>query len=421
MPTATPSAPSPAMIDAATRHVRLDIRDPAFYRDPLPTYAALHAACPAFYWEEPGQWFFTGYDQVNALLRDRRFGRQILHVATRAELGMPDPKPHLADFDRLEHHSLLELEPPAHTRLRTLVNRAFVSRHVEALRPEIAALCHRLIDGFEKDGRVELLKTYAEIVPVTVIARMLGVPLDMAPSLLDWSHRMVKMYVFNPSEETEHDANRASADFDAYLRSIIAWKRDNPADDLLTHMITSEKDGERLTDDELVSTAVLLLNAGHEATVHQLGNAVATILQTGADPATLFAEDTTTERTVEECMRYAAPLHIFQRHALSDIALEEGITLKKGDRIGLMLAGANVDPRRFSDPSTFRPDRNEGPHLSFGAGIHFCIGAPLARLELKLSLPILFERLPTLRLAETPVVKDSYHFHGLERLDLTWG
>jgi unspecific monooxygenase len=410
----------PLTIDAANRRVSLDIRDPAFYRDPLPAYAALHAACPSFFWEQPGQSFFTGYDQVNALLRDRRFGRQILHVATREELGLPEPQPHLADFDRLEHHSLLELEPPAHTRLRTLVNRAFVSRHVEALRPEIAALCHRIIDGFQADGRVELLKTYAEIVPVTVIARMLGVPLDMAPSLLDWSHRMVKMYVFNPSLETQHDANRASADFAAYLREIIAWKRQNPADDLLTHMITSEKDGERLSEDELVSTAALLLNAGHEATVHQLGNAVATILQTGSDPAVIFADERATERTVEECMRYAAPLHIFQRHALCDMTLEDGVTLKKGDRIGLLLAGANVDPQRFTDPLAFRPDRNEGPHLSFGAGIHFCIGAPLARLELKLSLPILFERLPTLRLLAPPVTRDSYHFHGLERLDLTW-
>jgi unspecific monooxygenase len=416
-----PSAPTlPAAIDAKTRRVRLDIRNPAFYRDPLPTYAALHAACPAFYWEEPGQWFFADYDRVNALLRDRRFGRQILHVASRGELGLPEPKPHLADFDRLEHHSLLELEPPAHTRLRTLVNRAFLSRQVEALRPEISALCHRLIDGFQADGHVELLKAYAEIVPVTVIARMLGVPLDMAPSLLDWSHRMVKMYVFNPSTETEHDANRASAEFDAYLRGIIAWKRDHPADDLLTHMITSEKDGERLSEDELVSTAVLLLNAGHEATVHQLGNAVAAILTSGADPETIFADDTATERTIEEAMRYAAPLHIFQRYALSDIDLEDGISLKKGEKIGLMLAAANVDPRRFTDPLTFRPERNEGAHLSFGAGIHFCIGAPLARLELKLSLPILFERLPGLRLAAEPAFRDSFHFQGLERLDLVW-
>jgi unspecific monooxygenase len=412
--------PSAIAIQPDTRTARIDVRDPAFYTNPLSAYAALHAQRPSFFWEEQQQWYFAGYDQVNSLLRDRRFGRQILHVATREELGLPEPKPHLADFDRLEAHSLLELEPPAHTRLRTLVNRAFVSRQIEQLKPDIAALSHFLIDGFEKDGHVELLKAYAEIVPVTVIARMLGVPTDMAPKLLDWSHRMVKMYVFNPSLETEQDANRASAEFAEYLKGIIGWKRQNPADDLLTHMITTEKDGEQLSDDELISTAVLLLNAGHEATVHQLGNAVHTLLETGTSPKDVFSSDTATERTIEETMRYAAPLHIFQRYALSDIELEDGITLKKGDKIGLLLGAANVDPKKFSDPLTFRPGRNEGAHVSFGAGLHFCIGAPLARLELKLSLPILFERLPGLRLAAKPQVKDSYHFHGLERLELEW-
>ena len=155
---------------------------PPSTRSRCPPMPRLHAQCPAFFWEEQQQWYFAGYDQVNGLLRDRRFGRQILHVATREELGLPEPKPHLDDFDRLERYSLLELEPPAHTRLRTLVNRAFVSRQIEQLRPEIAALAHSIIDGFEKDGEVELLKTYAEIIPVTVIARMLGVPVDMAPT-----------------------------------------------------------------------------------------------------------------------------------------------------------------------------------------------------------------------------------------------
>lgn len=413
-------APSAISITPSTRSASIDVRDPQFYKNPLAAYAQLHAQCPSFFWEEQQQWYFAGYDQVNSLLRDRRFGRQILHVATREELGLPEPKPHLADFDRLEANSLLELEPPAHTRLRTLINRAFVSRQIEQLKPEIAALSHSLIDGFEKDGQVELLKAYAEIVPVTVIARMLGVPVDMAPKLLDWSHRMVKMYVFNPSLETEHDANAASAEFADYLKGIIDWKRQNPADDLLTHMITTEKDGERLSDDELISTAVLLLNAGHEATVHQLGNAVRTLLETGTSAGDVFSSDTATERTIEETMRYAAPLHIFQRYALSDIELEDGISLKKGDKIGLLLGAANVDPQKFTAPLAFRPDRNEGAHVSFGAGLHFCIGAPLARLELKLSLPILFERLPGLRMTGEAQIKDSYHFHGLERLHLEW-
>lgn len=408
------------IIDRAQRRVFLDARNPAFYREPLAAYAEIHAHCPAFFWEERQQWYFAGYDQVNALLRDRRFGRQILHVATREELGLPAPKPHLKDFDSLEQHSLLELEPPAHTRLRTLVNRAFVSRQIEQLRPDIEQLSHALIDSFEYDGEVELLKTYAETIPVTIIARMLGIPTEAAPDLLDWSHRMVRMYVFDPSHETELDANEASAEFAEYLSGIIAEKRRNPADDLLTHMITSEKDGERLSEAELVSTAALLLNAGHEATVHQIGNAVRTILQSGLSARDLFASETTTALTIEECLRFAAPLHIFQRYALADVELEDGIRLRKGDKIGLLLGAANVDPKKFTDPNTFRPARDEGANVSFGAGLHFCIGAPLARLELNLSLPILFERLPSMRLKGEPEVKDAFHFHGLERLDLAW-
>ncbi|APG84124.1 cytochrome P450 hydroxylase [Sinorhizobium americanum CCGM7] len=414
-------SPAPGItIDGPARRVSLDVRNPDFFRNPLPAYGALHAQCPAFFWEEPQQWYFAGYDQVNALLRDRRFGRQILHVATREDLGLSEPKPHLKDFDAIEEYSLLELEPPAHTRLRTLVNRAFVSRQIEQLRPDIETLSHAIIDGFEKDGEVELLKAYAETIPVTIIARMLGIPVEAAPRLLDWSHRMVKMYVFNPSVETELDANQASTEFAAYLKDIIAEERVSPADDLLTHMIRSEKDGERLSEAELISTTVLLLNAGHEATVHQIGNAVSAILKSGFSPDQLFASEEATARTVEECLRFAAPLHIFQRYALSDIELEDGISLRKGDKIGLMLGAANVDPRKFTAPDTFRPDRDEGANVSFGAGLHFCIGAPLARLELNLSLPILFRRLPGLRLKDEPPVKDSFHFHGLERLDLVW-
>ncbi len=407
-------------IDGAQRRVSIDARNPAFYREPLAAYAEIHAQCPAFFWDERQQWYFAGYDQVNALLRDRRFGRQILHVATRQELGLPAPKPHLKDFDALEEHSLLELEPPAHTRLRTLVNRAFVSRQIEQLRPDIEQLSHALIDGFERNGEVELLKTYAETIPVTIIARMLGIPVAAAPDLLDWSHRMVRMYVFNPSHETELDANKASADFAAYLRKIIAEKRRDPADDLLIHMITSEKDGERLSEAELVSTTALLLNAGHEATVHQIGNAVKTILQSGLSATDLFATEAATALTIEECLRLAAPLHIFQRYALTDVELDDGITLRKGDKIGLLLGAANVDPKKFTDPNVFRPTRDEGANVSFGAGLHFCIGAPLARLELNLSLPILFRRLPNMRLKNEPEVKDVFHFHGLERLDLVW-
>jgi len=405
--------------DPDTRRVSLDARNPAFYSDPNRTYAALHASCPTFYWEEQKQWFFTGYDHVNALLRDRRFGRQILHVATREELGLPEPAAHTRHFDKAEEHSLLEIEPPEHTRLRTLVNRAFVSRHVEKMTGEIEELANRLIDGFEKDGKTELLSTFADIIPVTMIARMIGIPEEMGPQLLKWSHDYVGMYMFKRTRADEEAADRSAKEFADYVRSVIAERRAEPRDDLLSHMIHTEHKGQFLTEDELISTTIVLLNAGHEATVHQIGNSVRVILDSGIDPATLFTDEKTTERTVEETLRICAPVHIFQRWCLEPCEID-GVSFKRGDKVSMILAAANLDPQKFTEPLTFKPSRDEGANLSFGAGIHFCIGAPLARLELNIVLPLLFKRLPGLKIAETPQVKDVYHFHGLERLDLTW-
>jgi unspecific monooxygenase len=406
-------------IDPASRRVSLDGRNPDFYRDPNRVYRLLHQHCPTFYWQEQKQWVFTGYDHVNLLLRDRRFGRQILHIADREELGLPAPAPHLENFDLAERYSLLELEPPEHTRLRTLVNRAFVSRHIEKLRPEIAELANRLIDRFEKDGATELLSSFADIIPVTMIARMIGIPDEMGPQLLAWSHAYVGMYMFKRSNEDEHAADRAAKEFADYVKALITERRLKPREDLLSHMIHTEHKGQYLTDDELVSTTIVLLNAGHEATVHQIGNSVRVIIESGMPPAPMFRDEAAAERTVEETLRICAPVHIFQRWALEDVEID-GIVLKRGDKVSLILAAANLDPQTFSDPLRFQPDRQQAPNLSFGAGIHFCIGAPLARLELNTVLPILFRRLPKMRIASPPVVKDVYHFHGLERLDLVW-
>lgn len=406
-------------IDSARRHVSLDARHPGFYGSPNQTYALLHAQCPTFYWEEQRQWFFTGYDHVNALLRDRRFGRQILHIATLEELGLPEPPAHTRNFDLAERHSLLEIEPPEHTRLRTLVNRAFVSRHVEKMSGEIEQLAHQLIDRFAAAGETELLSTFADIIPVTMIARMIGIPEEMGPQLLRWSHDYVGMYMFKRSRADEDAADRSAKEFADYVRTVIAERRAEPRDDLLSHMIHTEHKGQYLTEDELISTTIVLLNAGHEATVHQIGNSVRIILESGIAPEVLFRDAASTERVVEETLRLCAPVHIFQRWALEDVEVD-GVSFKRGDKVSLILAAANLDPAKFSDPLVFRPDRNEGANLSFGAGIHFCIGAPLARLELNIVLPLLFKRLPGLRLPTIPTVKDVYHFHGLEELRLSW-
>jgi cytochrome P450 len=408
-------------ITGVPSHLRASAQpqDPAFYQNPYPFYARQNMSHPAFFWEEYGHWCFADFKSVSALLRDKRFGRDILHVASREEIGLPAPKPHVADFDLTEKYSLLNLEAKAHTRLRTLVNRAFVSRQVEQLRPRIKQLAHELIDGFEENDSVDLIKEFAAPIPAIVIAEMIGLPAEMAPQLLNWSNRMVTMYMYNVTRETELDANQAAADFMAYLREVIAERRKAPREDLLTHMLTTDRDGDVLNDEEVMSTAILLLNAGHEATVHTTGNGVKSILESGLDPRTLFATPEQAESTVEECLRFDAPLHLFTRYTLEDTELA-GIALRKGDVVGLMLGAANRDPNRFANADSFDPFRTDGANVSFGAGIHFCIGAPLARIELQESMKVLFERLPKLRIAEPPRYGNVYHFHGLERLLASW-
>jgi len=404
--------------DAATRRVRLDPHDERFVQNPYEAYAFLHSVAPTFFWEEYGLWCFGGYDAVNRLLRDRRLGRE--RPGGYLSIAANGGREHLTHFDGIEANSMLELEPPVHTRLRTLVNRAFVSRQVERLRPRIEALANELIDGFEGKGTVDLLSAFAAPLPITVISEMLGVPVSMGPQLLEWSHRMVAMYMHGRTREVEERADAAARDFAAFLSGYVAERRRAPGDDLLSLLIAAHEGGQKLSEDELVASAILLLNAGHEATVHQAGNAIRTILLEGGDPRRFFATPDAAEATVEECLRYDAPLHMFTRYAYAETDVGDGVTMKAGDQIALLLGMANNDPKAFAEPRRFDPARPDQKNVSFGAGIHFCIGAPLARVELQVALKVLFDRLPGLALAETPRYADVYHFHGLEKLVASW-
>lgn len=385
-------------------------RDPDFVQDPYPFYHRARASGPLFWWDEYGYPCAAGYDAVSALLRDRRFGRELP-----ADLKPARPA-HLADFYALDDLSLLDREPPAHTRLRGLVLRAFTSRRIAALGPEIATLAERLIDALPP--RFDLIADFAEPLPAIVIARLLGVPEAMAPALLGWSHAMVAMYQARRDRAVEDRAAQAAREFAAYLGNLVAERRVRPADDLITHLIAAEQQGDRLSPEELIATCVLLLNAGHEATVHAIGNGVRAILATGADPRRLFADPVATEATVEEVLRFDPPLHLFTRIALEEVETY-GHRFRRGETVGCLLAAANRDPARFADPDRFDPARGGTGQLAFGAGIHFCVGAPLARLELALALPALFARRPGLRLAEPPAYADRYHFRGLTDLRLS--
>jgi cytochrome P450 len=406
-------------IDARRRRVSLDPRDPGFFNDPYPAYRVIREAAPTFFWEQYGFWCFSRHSEVSALLRDRRFGRQILHLTNRSALGWSEPPAHLKPFLDLERHSLLELEPPEHTRLRNLVNRAFVSRQVERLAPRIAELAHEVIDGFEAQGSADLVEALAKPIPVIVIAELLGAPAEMWPRLLEWSHRMVAMYQFGVTREAEERAAAAALEFAAFLGAYVDERRRRPGDDLISHLISAQSEGGKLSQDELIATCVLLLNAGHEATVHAIGNGLKALLEAPEAVRSALARESTRAGLVEELLRFDAPLHLFTRFVLEDLSFD-GVELKLGDRVGLLLGAANRDPERFPEPERIEAARSPNPHVSFGAGIHFCVGAPLARLELAVVLPILIERLADLELIQPPRYRDSFHFHGLEALWAGW-
>ena len=375
--------------------------DLAFVQDPYPFYDRLRAAGDLAWWDEYAMPCATSHRAVHAILRDRRFGRE---VPPELAPTIPD---HLTRFYKVEAHSMLELEPPRHTRLRGLVLRAFTSRRIKALEPEITALTHERIDAFPRDAPFDILTAFCQPIPVIVIARLLGVPDDMAPQLLRWSNAMVAMYQASRTRATEDAAAEAAADFSDFLRHYIDTRRTDPRDDLITHLIAAEEEGEKLSTDELITTCILLLNAGHEATVHTLGNGIKTLLEKGTRQID--------EGTVEEILRYDPPLHMFTRHAYEEITLY-GHTFRRGDQVALLLASANRDPAQWPEPDRFEPTRAVTQNTSFGGGLHFCVGAPLARLELQIALPILWDRYPKLRIVEPPRYANAYHFHGLDRL-----
>jgi len=386
--------------------IRQSPTDPAFVQNPYPFYDRARALGSIVLWEDYAMPVALSHGAVSAILRDRRFGREIP-----ADRRMPIPE-HLEPFYAIERHSMLECEPPRHTLLRKQVLRAFTSRRIAALEPEIAALAHDLIDRFPMEP-FDLLEHFARTIPVVVICRLLGVPEDMKDQLLAWSHAMVAMYQAGRSRATEEAAAQAAAAFAAFIRSCIEERRARPADDLITHLITTDAAGDTPGTEALISTCILLLNAGHEATVHAIANGVKALLEAGG-PKDWLTPDRI-EGTLEEILRFDPPLHLFTRYAYEPVEVM-GHVFQPGDQVALLLAAAGRDARTWHEPHRFNPARPVKPHLAFGAGLHFCLGAPLARLEMATALPILFSRCPDLHLSEQPAYANTYHFRGLTRL-----
>jgi cytochrome P450 len=394
------------------RIVNQDPCDDSFVQNPYPAYDDWRAQ-PWVYWQHYGMAVSAQHAVVQAVMRDRRFGRE-------APAGFaPEPPAHLKPFYDFESRSMLEREPPTHTRLRSLVLRAFTSRRIEGMAGEISQLAHQLIDAFPaRDQAFDLLPALAERVPVTVIARLIGVPDSMATQLLAWSHDMVAMYQARRDRAIEDRAVAATLAFSDFIRSIAAQRRQQPADDLITELLRAEADGDKLSMDELITTVILLLNAGHEATVHAIGNGLHALLTHKLWGSEGAWQETELDAVIEEILRFDPPLHLFTRYCLTDASIE-GQHFQRGQQVGLLLAAANRDPSVWPEPHRLdlaRPKNAGRSHTSFGAGLHFCLGAPLARLELRACLLALRQRCPQLRLADAPRYANRYHFHGLEQL-----
>lgn len=389
---------------------------PAFLADPYPAYAALREAGRAHHYAPTDQWLIPRHKDISALLRDRRLGRTYLHRFTHEEFGRTPPPPEHEPFHVLNDNGMLDLEAPTHTRIRRLVAKAFTPRTVERLRPYVEELADHLVRDLVADGGGDLAARIAEPLPVAVIAEMLGVPEGDRHLLRPWSADICGMYELNPSEETAARAVRASLEFTAYLRELIGARRAHPGDDLISGLIAAYEDGESLSEQEMISTCVLLLNAGHEATVNATVNGWHALFRHPDQLAALRADPASLVPTaVEELLRYDTPLQLFERWVLEDIEVG-GVRIPRGSEVALLFGSANHDPAVFDAPGELDIARADNPHISFSAGIHYCIGAPLARIELAASLRALLRRAPRLALAAEPVRRPNFVMRGLAEL-----
>ena len=393
--------------------------DPAFLADPYPVLSRLREAARVFYDEGWERWFVTRYEDVRSCLRDKRLGRNFRHLMTPEEIGVPPLDPRWQAFWDTERWSLLWLEPPDHTRIRKLVAAAFTPRAVEALREPAGTLASELLEPLAARGEMELLYDYAQPYSISVICRMLGVPLDRHRDLLDWSHRMVKMYEFEVPEVSAVAANQAAAEFQEYVRGLIAERRAHPQDDMVSALTQAEVDGSRLSDDEIVSTVIVLLNAGHEASVNTLGNGMLAFAHHPEQWARVIDGEVASATAGEELIRYDPPLQLFERWVLSDDFAIGDVSIPRGDKIALLFGSANRDPRVFEEPDVFDVGReNAIQHIGFGGGIHVCIGAPLARIELEASLDALRHYWPDFRVRSEPRRTGAFVIWGLQGLEL---
>ena len=392
----------------------IDFNNPTFVANPYEQLKALREIGKPV-WHEGMQIFLAArHSDANDVFRNKSLGRIFTDKS---------PEFEWETFNWLHSDSILDSEPPKHTRLRSLVAKAFNRNKIEGMRPAVERITQQLLDAIDEKVKSEesfdLIADYAEPLPVKIIADLLGFPESEEHLLRPWSQSIVKMYEVNPSQQYQIAAKKAAGEFAEYVRNLAEHRKTNPGQDLITDLAMVEENGEKLNSHELVATCVLLLNAGHEASVNAFGNGMVAALER-PDQAELLRKNSRaiTDTALEEFMRFDAPLHLFERTATVDTELG-GVKIEKGQKIAALIGSANRDSSVFERADEMDLTRDPNPHIGFGAGIHFCLGAPLARLEMSVSLPALWEKYPNMQLAGTPVRRPTFVLRGYESVSIS--
>jgi len=384
--------------------------DSEFLADPYPTYHRLRAEDPVHH-SPLGFWVLTRYEDVAAVLRDPRFIKEPLAALVAARFG--------AEVPRGVGLSMLDRDPPDHTRLRSLVSKAFTPRVVEGLRPRIQKIVDGLIAGAEAAGSMDLIEEFAYPIPVNVICEMLGVPVDDHERFKGWSldiARGLDSIWLPPDSEIPRRSAAARHAISDYFRELIGQRRTTPRGDLLSALIAAEEAGDKLNEEELLATCILILIAGHETTVNLIGNGVLALLRHPAELHRLRATPRLITTAVEELLRYDGPVQRTARVA-SDDATIGGHTIHKGEMVMPFIGAADRDPAQFPEPDRLDLSRADNRHIAFGWGIHFCLGAPLARVEGQIAIETLVRRLPRLELVTEAIeYLQSLTLRGLKEL-----
>jgi cytochrome P450 len=383
---------------------------PEFRRNPYPFYDMLRENAPIFFWDRWGVWFLSRYEDCNALLRNNRLGH--------GTFG--DPPQGQEALIAMQQNWMLFQNPPDHTRLRGLVHKAFTPRMVEQLRDKIQAITDALLDKVQATGHMDLIADLAYPLPVTVIAEMLGIPVAEQLRFHHLSNDLARTLDLTEDPAIYERGSQAAATVTAYVKTLADQRRADPQDDLLSALVAVEEEGDRLSEAELFATFGLLFVAGHETTINLIGNGMLALLRHPDQLAMLKSNPALIKTAVEELLRYDSPVQLTSRIAQEAIDLD-GHTIERGQQVSFMLGAANRDPAQFEAPNTLNIARQPNQHLAFGSGIHYCLGAPLARLEGQIAINTLLRRMPNLKLeTDSPELADNYLLRGLKSLPVSF-